>query len=310
MELNIRRRAVFLILAAAATVGAPLAARDPRSPRPKIKIMATVFPLMEFARAVAGERGEVGLLLPPGAEIHGWQPRVSDIKKIAALDLFVFVGPSLEPWAGELLKGVGRPSLRTIEARRLADPRGASAATAGGPEAEDPHVWLDFGVDQALIDKIAETLGEIDPEGVPAFAAGAAAYKAELASLDDAYRTAFRTCEERTFVFGGHAAFGRLARRYGLEQVPVYGLSPDAAPTPKAMTEIIARAKTMRIRTVFFEENVSDKMARLIADEIGADVRVLNPGDSYTSDQMAAGLTFLDVMRRNLESFKHGLGCR
>jgi len=279
--------------------------------RPKIRIMATVFPLMEFASAVAGERGESTLLLPPGAEIHTWQPRVGDIRRLGNLDLFLYIGPGLEPWAPEILRTAGRPGLRTIEADRALRLGGeAGGASARADEAVDPHVWLDFALDLELIDRIASVLSEIDPESAGAFAARAAAYKDKLRRLDADYRNAFRSCDEKAFVFGGHAAFGYLARRYGLTQIPVYGLSPDAAPSPKALAEIIARARTMRIRTVFFEENVSDKMARLIAREIGADTRVLNPGHNLTVDELAAGVTFIDLMRRNLEGFKHGLGCR
>jgi len=281
------------------------------APRPKIRILATVFPLMEFAREIAGDRGDVGLLLPPGAEIHTWQPRVSDIRKIAALDLFLFIGSGLEPWAADVLRSVGRPGLRTIEAAGVQGPGGDPAAPAALPDVgADPHVWLDFGRDLALLDRMVRVLGEIDPEGAADFAKRAEAYKDKLRRLDAEYREAFRTCAERTFVFGGHAAFGYLARRYGLVQIPVYGLSPDAAPSPKALIGIIARAKTLHIRTVFFEENVSDKMARLIARELGADVRVLNPGHNLTKAQFEAGLTFIDLMRQNLENFKHGLGCR
>jgi len=281
------------------------------APRPKIRILATVFPLMEFAREIAGDRGDVGLLLPPGAEIHTWQPRVSDIRKIAALDLFLFIGSGLEPWAADVLRSVGRPGLRTIEAAGVQGPGGDPAAPAALPDVcADPHVWLDFGRDLALLDRMVRVLGEIDPEGAADFAKRAEAYKDKLRRLDAEYLEAFRTCAERTFVFGGHAAFGYLARRYGLVQIPVYGLSPDAAPSPKALIGIIARAKTLHIRTVFLEENVSDKMARLIARELGADVRVLNPGHNLTKAQFEAGLTFIDLMRQNLENFKHGLGCR
>ncbi|MCX6577838.1 MAG: zinc ABC transporter substrate-binding protein, partial [Candidatus Aminicenantes bacterium] len=85
------------------------------SVRPKIKIMTTVFPLLEFARAVAGERGEVSLLLPPGAEVHTWQPSFGDVRKLASLDAFIYIGSGLEPWAGDLLRGAGRPDLRLLE---------------------------------------------------------------------------------------------------------------------------------------------------------------------------------------------------
>jgi zinc transport system substrate-binding protein len=299
---------LLLILLIPTAVVSPPAARAQVRTAGRIRILATIFPLMEFASAVAGDRGEAALLLPPGAEIHTWQPRVSDIRKLGVLDMFLFIGPSLEPWAPEILRTAGGPRLRVFEADRALRQAGGPGVGAG--ETLDPHLWLDFGLDLDLVDRIAAVLTEIDPSGRAGFETRAEAYKDKLRRLDAEYRDAFRSCEEKTFVFGGHAAFGYLARRYGLVQIPVYGLSPDAAPTPKALAEIIARARTMRIRTVFFEENVSDKMARLIAREIGADVRVLNPGHNLTPEQFSARVTFLDLMRQNLEGFKHGLGCR
>jgi zinc transport system substrate-binding protein len=298
-----RTSAVFSLVLAATLCFLPPATGGLLRPA-KIRIMTTVFPLLEFAGEIAGDRGEVSLLLPPGAEVHSWQPRVSDIKKFAAIDVFIYIGKHLEPWAGEILRSTARPGLRSIEAGRESDPGDAAA------DADDPHVWLDFGRDQVLVDSIVRVLAELEPEAAGLFQSRADAYKTRLRDLDSRYRETFKTCSEKSFIFGGHAAFGYLARRYGLEQIPVFGLSPDSAPTPKAMTEIIALAKRRRIKTIFFEQNATDKMAKLIAREIGADTRVLNPGHNLTRKEFAAGVTFIALMDRNLESFKHGLACR
>ena len=70
--------------------------------RPKIRILTTVFPLLEFAREVAGDRGDVRMLLPPGSDVHTWQPRISDIEKLTSADMFIYIGPALEPWAQDI----------------------------------------------------------------------------------------------------------------------------------------------------------------------------------------------------------------
>lgn len=280
--------------------------------KPRIRILTTVIPLQEFARETAGERGDVGLLLPPGAEVHTWQPKVSDIRKFASWDVFIYIGHGLEPWASDILKGAARPGLKVFEVGRELpllspgperDHRDASASL-------DPHIWLDFGLDLVIIDRLRDLLQALEPENAGLFERNAARYKERLRRLDDKCRLAFGSCLQKTFIFGGHEAFGYFARRYGLEQVAVYGLSPDAAPTPKELAAIMAEAKTRKIKTIFFEPGVSDKMARLIAREIGADIRLLNPGHNLTKEQIAAGVTFIDLMESNLESFKHGLVCR
>jgi zinc transport system substrate-binding protein len=277
--------------------------------RPPIKIIVTVFPLQEFAREVSGSRADVTLLLPPGADVHTWQPRVSDIMKVSEADLFIYIGSNLEPWADDILRAAARPGLKILEAGKgiVESP---SERTGRSREEADPHIWLDFSLDLILVDRIRAALSDWDPEDAELFQTQARDYKEKLGKLDREYREAFKNCRYHTFIFGGHAAFGYLARRYGLEQIALFGLSPDAAPTPKELAQIMEKASRLGIRTVFFEPNSSDRLARMIAENIGGDLRPLNPGHNLTRDEVKAGTTFLSLMGQNLESFKHGLGCR
>lgn len=281
------------------------------SPAEKIRIVTTVFPLVEFARAVAGDRGDVSLVLPPGAEVHTWQPRISDMTRIAAADLFIYIGAGLEAWVGDLLRSAARPGLKTIESVRGVSLMTEDASeTHHAPEGFDPHIWLDFEIDCMLIDKIRIALTEIDPANVTRYERNATAYRDQLRILDQDYRDGLKSCGQRAFFYGGHAAFGYLAKRYGLEQIPIYGPSPDAVPTPKELARIIDLARTMNISTVFFEPSLGDKMARLVAAPLRADVRPLNPGHNLTRTEIERGVGFFDLMRTNLENLKHGLGCR
>jgi zinc transport system substrate-binding protein len=276
----------------------------------KVKVMATVFPLFEFATAVGGDLAEVDLLIPPGADVHSWQPRVSDIKKISGdLRLFLFIGPDLEPWAADLVKSVARPGLRILEASR-----GLDLIREEEPgeihHGADPHVWLDFGQDLAILDRIATALAEIEPSGTAIFRSNAESYKAKLRALDQRYAEGLRECRGRRLLVGGHAAFGYLARRYGLVQTAVYSASPDAAATPRDMVRLVATAKSEGVKTVFYEPGVGDRLARVVAAEIGAEVRLLHPGHNLLPSGSSGPETFLDLMDRNLEILRHGLGCR
>jgi len=286
-----------------------------------IKIVTSVFPLMEFAQAVCGERGEVSLIVPPGAEIHTWQPRPSDIVKLSSADLFIFIGSNMEPWLQDILRGVQNPNLRTLEASqgislRERDSTGREYAReneqehAHEHEVMDPHIWLDFQNDQVIIDKIAAVLSDMDPSGASVFKKNASVYKEKLRNLDEKFRENLRECTHRVFILGGHAAFGYLARRYGLQQISVYGVSPDSKPTPKKLIEVIELAKKYKIKVIFFETSVSDELARVLAGEVGARTLVLNPGANLTKEQLKLGKTFFDIMEENLENLKDGLNCR
>ncbi|GJM80454.1 hypothetical protein HMSSN139_29500 [Paenibacillus sp. HMSSN-139] len=104
-----------------------------------------------------------------------------------------------------------------------------------------------------------------------------------------------------------HAAFGYLAREYGLTQVPIAGLSPDQEPSAEQMTEIVKFAEEHQVKTIFFETLVSSKVAETIAREIGAKTAVLNPIEGLTADDEAAGRDYLSLMRQNLEALKAAL---
>lgn len=279
----------------------------------KIKIVATVFPLMEFSRAVCGERGEVSLLLPPGAEIHTWNPRPSDIVKISSADLFIYVGANLEPWIHDLLKSIKNPALRILEASRdlpllevLTDSHGH-----GHSHGElDPHIWLDFELDQIIVDRIAALLSGIDAKYSSFYQHNAASYKEKLHLLHDQFLDGLEECACRVVILGGHSAFGYLARKYNLQQISLYGLSPDSKPTPRQMIEVVELSKKHKVKVVYFEEYVSDELARVIAKEIGARTLVLNPGANLDKDQLESGVNFFDIMKKNLENLRDGLNCR
>jgi zinc transport system substrate-binding protein len=280
----------------------------------RIRIVTTLFPLMEFAAAVGGDEAEVTLLLPPGAEIHAWRPRPSDIIRVAEADVFIYIGPALEPWVADLLRSIHNPDLAVINASQ-----GREREEAGdhrhheGEEIHggmDPHIWLDLSFDGDLVRRIAARLSALRPQRSGYFEDNAESYCGKLAALDRRYEEGLADCRQRVFVLGGHAAFGHLARRYRLEQIALYGLSPDAEPTPRQMIEVIKIARDKGIRVIFFEVNVSSRMARVLADEIGAETRVLDPGASPSREDMAAGIGFLDIMEKNLENLRYGLLCR
>ncbi len=294
------KKPAFLILILAllgAEVSAASAAGLPAGGR--IKVMTSIFPLKEFAREVGGDRIDVSQLLPPGAEIHDWQPSARQIIELDQAGLLICISGRLEPWAAGAVRNrrkQGRPVLEVSRGEVL----------VGG----DPHVWLDFARGQRIVDAIRASLVALDPAGTEVYGRNAAAYKEKLQALDARFKSGLANCPQRVLVTGGHAAFGYLAARYGLTQVALYGLSPDSEPTPRHLIEVTREVKEKGIKAVFFETTVNPKLARILAKETGAEALPLNDGANLSPEQAAAGMTFLQVMDLNLENLRHGLGCR
>ena len=274
----------------------------------KVRIMATVFPLREFAAAVAGERGEVSLLLPPGAGVHTWQPRPGDIGRLAGADLLLYIGADLEPWLPGLLKAIPGGRLRTLEASAGLSLLETAEEDEHG--ALDPHVWLDFDLDARIAQKIAEELSRIDPAGRDEFRGNADKLAERLRGLDAEFREGLTGCPVRDLVLAGHGAFGYLARRYGLVQTALFGLSPDAQPRPQDLMKAVDLCRKKGIRTVFFENSVPPDLSRTLAREIGGRVLILHAGHNLTREQQDGGVGFFELMEENLKILREGLGCR
>ena len=281
---------------------------------PKLTAVTSLFPLQEFTQAVGGEKVQVDLLLPPGAEPHAWEPKPSDVVKISKADFFIYIGPAMEPWAKNLLKAAKASRLTVVEASEglpLLESKGSHHALSSSNRLGhvDPHIWLDFSLDQIIVDKIATAFSQKDPPRSSTYHANAESYKAKLADLDQTYKAGLSSCAQRRFFVGGHSAFAYMARRYGLEQRTLYGVSPNSEPTPKRLAEVIQAARDQGVRVIFFEELINPKLAHVLAKEAQIGTRPLYNGANLTRDQIRARMTFLKLMQLNLESLRQGLDC-
>jgi len=106
-----------------------------------------------------------------------------------------------------------------------------------------------------------------------------------------------------------HAAFGYLAARYGLTQLALEGLSPEAEPSPKALAQLIAEVRRSRATTVFFETLVSPKLAQTVARNAHVETAVLDPIEGLTPAAVGRGASYFTVMRENLGALRLALGC-
>jgi zinc transport system substrate-binding protein len=307
----------------------------PPPPATKPLVVATFYPLYEFSRAVVGDRMEVIALVPPGVEPHDWDPAPQDIAQLQRARVLVFNGGGLEPWVDRLASDLtDTVAVNTTEHIELqAPPPGGHThdhghgrkhdhahdrekhahGHTGAAEKEnhelDPHVWLDPVLAQAQVEAIRAGLTEADPAGAEAYAQNAKAYTERLAALHREFEDGLRQCERRDIVVT-HAAFGYLARRYGLRQVPVLGLTPEAEPSPADLARIVRFARQQKVQYIFFETLASPRLAETLAREIGAQTLVLDPVEGLTKDEAAAGKSYLTVMEDNLQNLRTALGCR
>jgi len=284
-------------------------------------VVTSIYPMYEFTRAVAGDWAEVINLVPPGAEPHDWEPSPGDIRRLNQAAVFVYSGAGMEHWVEKTLASLDNPDLIVVEASRGVDllaadePEDGDGAGAGErPDAAhdhgqwDPHVWLDPKAAAQQVEAIRDALIEADPEHQAEYEANAAQYISELEALDEELQRGLAICARRE-VFTTHAAFGYLARAYNLKQHAIMGLTPEAEPAPQEFAAVVAEARELGVKHIFFESLTSDEVARVVAGEIGAETLVLNPFEGLTEEEIAAGENYLSVMRSNLANLQKALEC-
>ncbi len=288
-----------------------------------VSVVTTLFPLYDFVRQVGRDKVSVRLLLPPGVESHGFEPRPEDIVLVHNAAVFVYTNRFMEPWAARLVRTTGRERgpvvvdasagvrflpLAAAKEHKAGDGHGAhSHGHQGGA---DPHIWLSIPNAKKMVRNIAAGLAAGDPENGGWYAGNAASFERELDRLDEEFRRGLRDCKTRLFLHGGHSAFGYLADRYGLTYVAAYPASADAEPTPRKFMEIITLMKKNGIRHIYYEELITPRAAQVIAAETGASLLRLHGLHNVGRDDAAAGATYLSLMRTNLEQLRAGLQCR
>jgi zinc transport system substrate-binding protein len=283
-----------------------LAAGCQQTPAPDGKplVVASFFPMYDFARQVAADRAQVISLVPPGVHGHDWEPSPQDVAQVRRARVFVYNGAGFEPWADKLIKEAAGPSTVVVAASA-----GLTVARAGGDGGLDPHVWLDPVLAKGEVEAIRAALERGDPGGKATYAANADAYGLKLTALDTRFDTGLRDCARRDVVVS-HAAFGYLTRRYRLEQIAVMGLAPQAEPSPAALAAIVRTARERKVSAIFLEPLVSPRLAETLAREVGVRLLTLNPIEGVTKQEAVEAFGYLELMARNLESLREGLGCK
>lgn len=326
--------ATALLVAAGMFTGCG-ASEKPTAQGDKLKIVTTIFPEYDWTREILGdqsERAEVTMLLDNGVDLHSYQPTADDLIKIAECDLFIYVGGESDGWVESALASTSNPDRAVIN---LIDTLGDSvkleevvegmqetehdheedeghAHDADEQEAEtDEHVWLSLRNAQAVCQKIAEKLGEIDPEHEQAYTQNALAYIDQLAALDVKYQAAVDAANNKTLVFGDRFPFRYLTEDYGLDYYAAFvGCSAETEASFETIRFLAEKTDALGLSHVLTIENPNHKIAEtVVANTSGKKQQVLSMDSmqSVTSKDVAAGATYLSIMEHNLDVLTQAL---
>lgn len=300
-----------LIIIATFTLSGCMTKTNTATPSAKLKVIASVYPVYEFARQVGGDKIDLTMLLPPGAEPHDWEPTAKEIMQIKAAKIFFYHGAgfeNLEKILSQKVLGETKPVMvsQNISPLPSSDNDSHVHESDSQHQHRDSHMWLDPLLAQKEVTAIAEALASADPANADYYTKNAENYNKELAILDEEYRTTIAPLTRREIITN-HAAFAYLANRYQLKQLAIMGLSPDSEPTPEKMTYIVNFCRKHNVKYIFAETLISTKLSETIAKETGAKILILNPLENLTETELKQGKNYLTIMRENLANLKQAL---
>ena len=236
----------------------------------KIQVAVSVPPQAYLVERIGGDRVEVRVMIPPGTSPAVYEPSPRQLVALSRARLYVKVGHPHFLFEETHLEGLLNrlPNVVVIE---MVDDGEKHPSTA---IEEDPHVWLSPAAMKKTAVEIAGALAGIDPEHAAEFRQRQERLLEEIDRTDAGIRSLLEPLEERSFVVY-HPAWGHFASEYGLEQRAIEQEGKE--PSPARLVQLIELARERDIRVIFVQEGFSEQGARVIANEIGAEVRALDP---------------------------------
>ncbi len=306
------RRAAFSALAcalgAAVAAWAPSAAASPRK-----TVVTTIAQIAEPLSVIVAGRADITPLMGEGVDPHLYRLTRADVAKLARADMILFNGLHLEAQMLGMLDrfSAGKPVIALGDA--LAQDRLLPWSGGGTEATRDPHIWMDPALWARALGVAVDALVRLDPANGATYRANADAYFAKLAELDRRARAAVATIPERARgLVTAHDAFGYFGRSYGLDVLPVQGISTESEAGIRRIETLVDTLVKRRIGAVFVETSVSERNVRALIEGAAARGHAVRIGGSLYSDAMGArgayDGTYLGMFDHNVTTIVRALG--
>ncbi|MEW9079719.1 metal ABC transporter substrate-binding protein [Terrisporobacter glycolicus] len=298
---------LLLVIPMLFTIGCSKENKTDENSDGKIKIYTSIYPLYDFAKKVGGDKVEVTNLVPAGTEPHDWEISTSDIVNLEKADMLIYNGAGIENWTDKVIDTLENKDIVYVKTSEGLDIHKAGEKANSNKDdghshgSFDPHTWLSIKNAKKEMKNIKDALIKHDSENTKYYEKNYEKYAKKLDELDKKYSDTLGPIKNKTIIVA-HEAFGYLCSDYNINQEGIEGLTPDSEPDPARMREIIKFAKENNVKTIFFEELVSPKVAETIAKEINAKTEVLNPLEGLSEEQINNGEDYFSVMEKNLEA--------
>lgn len=264
-------------------------------------IAVTTFPLYSMTESIVEGTGlTVWLVLPPGLNAHSYSPSPMDMAGLEQSTVLIFTNPYFELWVEKTIASLDSKPL-------LIDSGSGIGYLIDSDSGMDPHIWLSPANAIIMAENIANMLATAYPERKERIMQNLAAYRGELATLEQEY-SVLRQCRRKE-LFVSHKALEYVAHAYGFVQVPlVNSYAPEAEASIATIENVIILAKRFNATHILFEDFLNPKLAEAVASESGARPILFTPMEAYSKDDTVKS-SYIKKMRQNLAVLKEALDC-
>lgn len=279
----------------------------------KTVIVATNFAEFDFARAIAKDKADISLLIPPGSDMHSFEPTLKDIAGIENSDLFIYIGGDSDSQIERILEAISSDTLHTL---RMSDfvclaehsENDSEHHHSHDDEAYDEHIWTSPENAEKMITAISETLCRLDPENEEFYKTNASQYILKIKEATTEIKSVIESSSNRTLAVADRNPYKYFTDYFSLNVVAAFsGCSEDTDADLKTVVTLIETVKKSGAKAVFVTELGNHVLADTVAENTGATVLTLHSYHNISNEDFNNGVTYVDLMHRNKSALLEGL---
>jgi zinc transport system substrate-binding protein len=299
-----RTYATVAALVAIIAVGTVLAFYFSNSVTPiknsKISVIATFYPLYDFAQNVGGDKVSVFMLVPETVDVHDFEPTPSSIAAISSADLLIYNGVGLEPWIHDVISASGNKNLIQVDTSQGIQLLPVSSQFQNGNQTIDPHIWLDPLNAKQQVNNILQGLIKADPADRQYFTQNTQAYDTKLDNLNALAINGTANTATKYFVTF-HEAFAYFAKQYNVTQLSISGPFEEE-PTPTDIQNVISAINQYHLKYVGYESLENPAISQSISSETKATLIEMNPIEGLSTQEKANGDNYITLMQQDINN--------
>ena len=327
---NISKKIFGLILAGAVLITGCTAKTEKKdkgdNTKGKLKIVTTIFPEYDITRAIAKDKVDLELMIKPGVDVHSFTPTPQDIKTVQNSDIFVYGGTEHDKWVENLTKSIDMKNKKVVKLvdgiqqleeesvdgmkhEHHHDDKKEDEHNHKGEEKElDPHYWTSPKNAIQMVKTITNALVEKDPDNAEFYKENAENYIKQLEGVDKELHDVVDNAKIKKVVIADRFPFRYLFKDLGLEYRALFsGCSVESTASAGQIKKMVDYVKENKISVVYHIEMGKGELAETVAKNSGAKVKLLHSIHTVTKEDFDKGITYIDLMKQNVEALKEGL---